>query len=377
LLGIALPIVVIRRYLTQLGFTVRGNGQVLSVTVPYWRDGDVVAAEDIIEEIARLHGYDKFSSLVPTPDVMTRADGQVFQREHALKQSLVALGYTEIYSYALVSEALVRAAGEQPLHALAVANPLNSDLTYLRPNLLPSLLTVLERNAAFSASLRLFEMAKIYLPGSGKKGIDAYRTESLRCAAVLVDTARSPQELFQEAKGVLESLVHEAGLPLEDAQWQNGAPDPFLGSRSVTLRIADRTVGSVGILDSAFTKIVGLSGTVAAVDADATFLSATVARRPYQAIAKFPVVKRDISLVVPQNVRYTDVVAAMQKASPLLVSIDLFDTYTGLQIGEGMTSYSLHLTFRAADRTLSVDEVAGAWSALETALSNSNVTIRS
>lgn len=349
LLGVDVPATTVRALLARLGFTVVGSGKTLRVTVPHWRDHDVAEPEDVLEEIARLYGYHRIEPDLPALSLAI-PPATVFDHEYALKKQLQLVGFTEVYSSSLIRDAWLQALRYPAERALRLANPLSSDQAYLRPSLLPSLVATVHDNEAHHDRQWVFEIAAVYETGDQKrKGVDAYRTETSRLVAVVSDHAATVETLYRQVKGLVEMLG--ATATRAPGTW------PFASTASVTVARNNETIGTVGLLDPAFLKEFGVSSPVAAFDVRATALAPTGNRTAYQAVPKYPAIKRDIALVVGPDVHYTDLVAAIREHAPLIEDVSLFDIYQSRELGEGNVSYALHVTYRSAERTLTTADV--------------------
>ena len=367
LLGVAVPRSTIVGLLKRLGFSLTSTSTVAMVTVPYWREHDVVGPEDIVEEVARLYGYRHIPSRLPAPTLEGIGESNEFLREDILRHRLVAAGFTEVSSYSFIPERWLQALQYPLAKALKVANPLSSDFVYLRPSLLSSLVKIAAENQAHHPEVAIFELAKVYhtalSAGSTSEPLDQYRREELRLCGLLVKpTGADREELFRTAKGVLESLQ-----PYYSFTYTPEDIYPFASGLALKVN-AEGEQGSLGILEPAFLKAFGLAATVAAFDAPWGCLTTGGASVKYQPVPRYPAVKRDLALVVPEGINYNALIAALQRASPLLQSVELFDVYRGSSLSAGTMSLALHLEYRAHDRTLAAAEVESAQAALMSAV---------
>ncbi|MFA5954590.1 MAG: phenylalanine--tRNA ligase subunit beta [Patescibacteria group bacterium] len=372
-LGITIPAATVNQLLRRLGFGVKKSGTMFVVSVPYWRDHDVAGPEDLVEEVARLYGYHNIDGLLPPPVISRGLGGDQLDTETRLKEHLLAMGFTETYSYSLISKKMLDALQVKEFAALKISNPLNNELVYMRPSLLASLVQIVEKNLANREAFKIFEMATVYIPGKkSKEIIDSYRHEEVRLSGVVILPGK-PEDRYRAVRGVIESLIQEHGIAVT---FRERAPYPFAEGASVVVEIDGREVGSLGILAPAFLKPLGVTAQIAAFELLVGPIVTRVGQVPFIALPKFPEVKRDISLVVPDDIRYSDIVDLLRHSSPLLERVELFDIYRGSQLGEGKQSYSLHLTLRAADRTLNATEVQEVEESIGKALSKSNIIIR-
>ena len=381
LLGERISEAEITRILESLGFGVEADDGALRAVVPYWRDADVHREADLIEEVARIHGLEKLPVTLPARE---RAVGRLTPRQRLrrrLEDTLRDRGLYEAVGWSFTSpETLERLRlGEAP--ALRLANPLSEDQSVLRPLLLPALLDAAQRNAARGATaLGLFESAHVYAadgsleapegsPG-GAEPVDERHHLGALLTLRAPATWRSPAQPadFYAAKGLVEALGAAAGVDLvlrADAR-------PFLHpGRSATVRSeGGRELGWVGELHPLTAGAWDLD-TAAGFEIDFEALAdEPTGPASYRDLTSLPAVLQDIAVVAPEDVTAAEVVGVVREGGgELLASARVFDVYTGEQVGEGNRSLALRLEFRAADRTLTEDEVAARREAIEQALS--------
>lgn len=354
LMGVEMPAKDQVALLKRLGFALKKNGKSFDVTVPYWRDHDVENGRDFVEEIARLFGYANIPSILPvgTPSSAVEDAGVTWERR--AKAALVAAGLTESYNFSFVSAKQLERYGLPLETAVKIANPLSTDQEYMRPSLIPSLLTVVEANQRRQPQMELFELAPTYEPV--KDGIPEHKLRlTLAFAGVDGDAG------FRRVKGALERLTHAMGIRTlrlerlgsgtDDARWHR--------TRSAAVWIDQHAhVGMVGQVSASTAKAFGLEQPTFLVDLSFDRLAAAASTSlKFHPIPAFPESKRDIAFVVDGKTEYAKVEHALRAASPLLASVELFDVYQGQGVPEGKKSLALHLLLRAMDRTLSAEEV--------------------
>jgi phenylalanyl-tRNA synthetase beta chain len=383
LLGVQVPRERIESMLGLLGYDVRPDGDdAWSVTIPYWRDSDVQREADLIEEVGRIHGLDKIPATLPErPQAVGRlTPSQTLRRR--LEDELRGRGLTEIVAWSFTSPSVFERLRLADLPLLRIDNPLSADQSVLRPLLLPGLLDAAARNVAHGRpALRLFESAHVYRgadPDSAgaRTDVDASprgataATERHHIAALITQAApatwRSPERPadFYAAKGLLEALLAPAGIDW----WVEPGERPYLHpGRSATVLAADeRKLGWIGELHPLVARAWDLEGAAAfEIDAD---LLAELDPGPatFADVTGFPAVLQDIAVVVDDDVAAADVERAVRAGGgALLAGVQVFDVYRGEQVGPGAKSLALRLEFRAADRTLTDDEVVALRTAIE------------
>lgn len=359
ILGCEMPLDQAKAKLEAIGFSIT-PGAPWRVRVPGWRRHDVTREIDLIEEIARLIGYDAVpSTLMPLTEL-----GSVKRSESKVRALLEGTGHVEVLTSSLLSAAALQMAHDPLESAIALANPL-ADMSYLRTSMLPGLLEVARFNhyqghSAFS----LYEVGKTYhRVGSA--------TEERRWVAFLQlgEVAKgmwkhAPEALvadFAWGKGVVEQLLEGLSLGRAEAQPLKDHPAMHPG-RTARLLLSGAEIGVVGELHperyQAYDLPAGGSLTVGWLSLDALEALLPKRDRSFQAFGRFPAVRRDLALVVPETVLASSVVATVRElGGENLEEIEIFDAYRGPQIPEGRVSLGLRLSYRLNDRTLSDEEI--------------------
>jgi phenylalanyl-tRNA synthetase beta chain len=396
-------------YLERLGFGVEADGEDLQVEVPPDRHYDVTREVDLIEEVGRVHGFDAH---LPTtlPAVAEKVGG--LSREQRLRRqaedALRGLGFDQVVGWSFTdpgeTERLRIPAGDPRAGAIVLANPLSEDQSAMRTTLLGSLLDIASRNLARDAdSVALFESGQVYLnhpptglnvdPESTNRPIDPlagafagergapfsepHRLAALACGPLVEKSWRGggePADFFA-LKAVLEALAGQLGVELGFA----AAPEPFLHpGRSAAVEIAGAPVGWIGEIHPLACRAWDVEAAVGFEIASAALIAAaTVGEEAYEDVTTFPAVHQDLAVVVPVEVTAAAVrEAVLAGGGELLRSARVFDLYEGEQLGEGRKSLALRLEFRAADRTLTDDEVAPLREAIEAKLEQIGGSLR-
>ena len=375
LLGEAVPAAEIGKLLTAIGFTVStrpgtemlAGDEELTVTPPSWR-GDVVDEIDLIEEVARLVGYDKFPdelrsarpSAVPTPREWTLAA--------ALREALVAAGLYEVRPMPFVR------GSEDGAGFVRVLNPLAENEAYLRRDVLDTLARRAEYNLArMQGDVRLFEVGNVFTAREGK-----LPREETRVAALIMGSRRPPHfteskpPAFDEwdGKGLATSII-EVAYPAARVELVAGKTSDVLweiaidgATRGVVRRVAlDAPVWASPAFGVELSLGEVVSEPVALPGRNAHAESGRTADRrvsEYRAIPATPATEFDLALLVPDRVSAGEVEAVLRRgAGELLESVTLFDEYRGKGVEQGMRSLAWRLTLRHPERTLRDKEVEG------------------
>jgi phenylalanyl-tRNA synthetase beta chain len=369
LLGERIPEDEVTGILERLGFGLEeataSDGPVWDLVVPYWRDGDVQREADAIEEVARVHGLDNIPATLPK---RSQAVGRLTFEQRLRRRMEDALrdrGYSETISWSFTSAATMEALrlGDVPL--LHLSNPLSEEQSVMRPLLLPGVLDAARHNAARGRpEVALFESAHVYRVAGPLSSNGAHPERGTTPAAERHNLVAYVTKDFFALKAVLGALLETVGL----GWWVEPGERPFLHpGRAATVRAGDeRRLGWIGELHPLVARAWDLDGGAAfEIDFD---LVAEIAPQVhlFQPVSTFPSVNQDIAVVVPEDVPAAEVEAAVREgAGELLERLSLFDVYRGEQVGEGNKSLALRLEFRAADRTLTDDEVAERRAAVE------------
>jgi phenylalanyl-tRNA synthetase beta chain len=390
-----------KAYLERLGFEAEADGEDLVVVVPPDRHYDVTREADLIEEVARVHGLDEH---LPTTLPSTgRAVGGL-SREQRLRRraedALRDLGFDQVvgWSFTDPGEAeRLRIPGDDPrAKPVLLANPLSEEQSAMRTTLLGSLLDIAARNVARGAgNLALFESARVYLqstaegdekidPLAGKFAgdqpapfVEPHRFAGIAVGSLAARSWRGGAEAadFFAVKGVLEALAGQLGVQLDFAPTE----EPFLHpGRSAAVSIQGAQAGWLGEIHPLVCRGWDLEAAVAfELDAGPLVAAATLGEESYEDVTTFPAVYQDLAVVVPGDVSADQVrQAILAGGGELLGEAEVFDLYEGEQLGENRKSLALNLEFRAPDRTLTDEEVAGLREAIKAKLDEIGGTLR-
>ncbi len=352
ILGVGVADSEVGRILESLGMQVSATADGWIARPPSARF-DIAIEEDLIEEVARIHGYDRIPVQAPRGEITPAAIPEDRVALAALRQQLAARGYSEAISYAFVAADLLRT-WDLDASAIALANPLSAELAVMRTSLLPGLVSALDANRKRQQSrVRLFESGRSYHAGN------AAPIEIERLAGVAVGDAGAEQwgeprrQIdFFDLKGDVETLIRLAGSAAAEFRFEAGAPEWLHPGRSATIWRGMQRVGYLGALNPRLQKLLDLDADVCVFELEV----AVLARRHVPIAAKlsrFPSVRRDISIVLTDDVAYAEVEATIRRAIPeRLVEIVLFDRFTDPHLGKGVKSLAMGLILQDGSRTL-------------------------
>jgi phenylalanyl-tRNA synthetase beta chain len=347
-LGVGIRATEAGRLLKGIGFGVKAEGHdVLTVAVPSFRP-DVALEIDLIEEVARCHGYDR----VPETSGMrigAVADSKFDKVATLARQTLLRLGYHEAVTTSFLGEELARRFApwnsEEPV---CVQNPLRADEAALRRSLVPALLRVQQANQAHGVGeVAVFELNRVYL----RRSVSQRLPEEKHCLAALAD--QDFRHLKGAAEAVFEQLALADRVTLEPAAYDFLAP-----GASAAWRLGSGVVGYVGQVADEAAALFDLRRTpcVCELDVDALVAAATLERR-FRDLPRFPAIPRDIALVVDEATTWEEILGAIGRTdAEHLESVQFGEIYRGKQVPYGKKSVLFSLVFRAPDRTLTHDE---------------------
>jgi phenylalanyl-tRNA synthetase beta chain len=398
-------------YLERLGFGAAPSDEDLEVTVPPDRHYDVTREVDLIEEVGRVHGLGEH-----LPSTLPAVAGRVggLSREQRLRRraedAMRDLGFDEVVGWSFTDPgepSRLRISADDPrANGVVLSNPLSEDQSVMRTTLLGSLLDVAQGNLARAAdAVALFESGRVYLSaGSGAKpqkrmpdvqnvgfGVLAGEFPGERAApyrephrigslAVGPLTAKSwrgggePADFFA-LKSTLEGLAGQLGAELSVEQ----AGEPFLHpGRSARVDVAGQPAGWIGELHPLVCRAWDVEAAVAfEVDLAVLLAASPAGEETFEDVTTFPAVYQDLAVVVPSDVASASLrEAVLNGGGELLHAANVFDLYEGEQLGEGTKSVALRLEFRAADRTLTDEEVVARRAAIEAELEKIGGSLR-
>ncbi|ETW96279.1 MAG: hypothetical protein ETSY1_27285 [Candidatus Entotheonella factor] len=359
------------RMLTALEFgcTVRNQGEAttIDVDVPSYRL-DVSIPADLIEEIARVHGYDEIPSTLMRDVLPPQRSQPQRQGMEQTRDILVGCGLTEIISYSLTNLDLVNRLhpGQpqaNPDDYVRVANPLSTEREVLRQALLPSMIETLQSNSRYRQRMLLFEIGRVYLPQSGEELPDEPRRLAIGLTGPIHPASwqTSPDATahldFTHLKGVVETLAWRLNAP--EMQYEHASHPALHPVRTAALRMNGAQIGIMGELHPQLRESFELPDQpIALLELDLAALLAARQPRHFTPIARFPAVLEDIALVMDADVPARAVQETIEAAGgEWLRHVELFDLYQGESIPEGKKSLAYALTFQADDRSLTEDEV--------------------
>ena len=356
LLGIKIDRVEVERILEGLGFWVVGHNQGWLCTAPSWRF-DMGLEVDLIEELARIIGFDAIPSQPIKANLIPLAVPETARALRLAKNDLVARGYFEAVTFSFVAPEL-QAHFDPELSPIALKNPISADLAVMRTSLIPGLLKAIAHNASRQQSrVKLFETGLKFMPGEG--------TEQIPMLAIAVSGLRDLEGWstdktaadFFDVKGTVEGLLANLGDRLTfEASVFPGLHD----GQSAAILVDGKSVGRIGAVHPTVRKVMGIPANTVVAEVLQSVVN-EVAMPAYDDISKYPETRRDLALVADKSAASAEVLSTIRKAAgSLLTKLDLFDVYEGAGLAEGKKSLAIGLTFQDQSRTLDESEVSSA-----------------
>jgi phenylalanyl-tRNA synthetase beta chain len=369
LLGIPMPDGEVERILTALQFRIESTPWGWSVTSPPTRLDIQVGAADLIEELARVSGYDRLPETLIADEVPAPRMDRPLELEEHVRDLLADAGLQECITYSLTSqeaeEKLALDSSRNCNTYVTLLNPVSPDRSVLRQSLLPGLLEVARRNLEVTDSVALYEIGVVYL----SQGDQALPAEPLRLTVLLSGRrthaawddpqGEKPSAFdFYDVKGLVENLLADLHLQI-DISVDVSTPHLHPG-RSASLQVDGRTCCNIGEVHPKVAEAFGLAGkSILVAEFDLGYVLGKVPERfAYKPFSTHPPAKRDLAVIVPAETPaekvQTEIIAA---GGDLLTAVALFDVYTGDSIPAGTKSLAYALTYQAPDRTLGDKEI--------------------
>jgi phenylalanyl-tRNA synthetase beta chain len=366
LLGIAVPRERCAEILTALEFKPEFAPDGLDVVVPAFRRTDVTREADLIEEVARLGALEDLPATLPSRHGASGRLTDVQRLRRAAADALTAQGLHEIVGWSFEGPERVARLRIADRPVVELENPMSADQSRLRTTLVGSLLDVGQRNRSRGRHvLRLFEAGAIYVPdpaGPAALPSEPYHVAALLSGPVHPGTWRDPEPRaadFFSAKGALSGLLETVHVPWTVQADPEAAPFLHPG-RAARVLIGDVPAGWIGEIHPDVAAGWDWSGVVAAFEIDLDVAAQHVRFTTYRDVTSFPEVREDLAVIVADTVTAAQVLDVVRAAGgALLAGAEVFDVYRDEQtVGAGHVSLALRLRFRAADRTLTDEEVA-------------------
>lgn len=346
--------------LKALGFEVSSG----KASPPSWR-GDIQGSADLVEEIVRVYGFDKIPTISVRSDeaVSAGAETENFSRSRKARTALAARGLNECLTWSFMKKETAAMFGSNDNPALTLTNPISSELSQMRPSLLPNLIETAQRNADKGLSnAALFEVGPAFVSSKpdGQKTVAAGvrynaiggRHWSGPAAARAIDAL--------DAKADALAALEAAGAPTGNLQVSRDAPSWYHPGRSGSLRLGANVLAYFGEIHPAILDDMGVKGPVAAFEAFLNNAPQTKKKggaKPPLTLSPLQPVERDFAFIVDDGVESDSILRAARSADKMIGRIDVFDVYKGKGVEPGKKSVAIAVTIQPKDKTLTDAEI--------------------
>ena len=338
----------VARILGALGLHVEATAEGWRATPPSWRF-DLAIEEDLIEEVARVYGYERVPTRPPRGDLRAPMPPETKLPLGQLRAQLVARDYTEAVCFAFVASDLLTS-WKLDDGAIALANPLSADLGVMRTSLLPGLVAALAANRRRQqAHVRLFEVGNVFRAGAD----ETLRIAGVACGGAFAEQwAQAARALdFFDLKGDVESLLALTNAP-RAFRCEAAAPSWLHPGQAAAIRRGERLAGHLGALHPDLLRALDIDEDVFVFELDVDIIAARQLPKA-GAVSRYPSVRRDLSFELPEEVPYAQVETVVRDAiGETLSDVVLFDRYAGTNLGRNVKSLAMGLILQDRYRTL-------------------------
>ncbi len=354
----------IRKTLLNLGFKIEGVGEVITVTPPSYRN-DVERDIDIIEEVARLYGYDKIPATLPEMQMSPAPEHKTQELIKTLKDSMIKSGFSEVINFSFMNpeslDKLNLPLDDRRRNFINVRNPLRKEDSAMRTTLMPALLNNIGMNLnRGEKSLAFFEISSIFLPSTLKLPDETIQMAAVYHKGPIASVWQSKHDGFYDLKGALENIFIKLNI-FDIAFIKDVAAGPFLHpGKSGAIIINNEKAGHIGVLHPVVAEAFNIKGdiTVAEIYDVAKILNAIPSKTTYVSLPRYPYIERDASMVVHDDVTVSAVKEEILRVgSDIIESVNLFDIYKGKPMPKDKKSLAFSIRYRSASRTLTDREV--------------------
>ncbi|NTW27333.1 MAG: phenylalanine--tRNA ligase subunit beta [Candidatus Moranbacteria bacterium] len=386
LLGVSVPPKTSKTILESLGLKVQLKKDAIIAEIPTFRI-DLKSQEDLIEEIGRLHGYDKVENIAPSVSVTAAKQNESRVFERALKNILTGQGFSEVYNYSFYGQRDANLCQLGSVKHLELEMPMNPEQSLLRISLIPNILKNIKENLKNYSKFSIFEIGKVYWPNG-----DVLPEEKTMLVGAMVVEKKSAKEEkmdkrhesgFFQAKAVVDNVLLQLGITDHYYDTFDGVPietplSLWHQSRSAEIKIigSEKSIGFMGEINPFVLEQFDIRTRVVVFEFDGEKLSeVSQNEREFTPIRKHPVVTRDISLIAQRDVRIDEILMIIQQAGgDIVLDTDLFDA---IDFADDSSSFAFHIILGADERTLTGKEIDSAINSITTELeSKLNVKMR-
>ncbi len=352
----------VKTILTNVEFGAKIDGDTIHAVVPFWRT-DIHIAEDIIEEVGRLSGYDNIAPILPLH--ATATPNEMFALKSHIRDFLSARGANEVLTYSFVHGDLMQKVGQKPDNSYKIVNSISPELQHIRQSIVPSLLDKSYANLrAGHDRFALYEMNQVY---PKDLGLDDQKVPVGRYELGFVFVSQSGESNYYLAKKYLEDLLCSLNVPAEISAFaKNSTNSYYEPKRSAAIKVGDKTIGYLGEIKRSILRDFKLPAGVAAFELGLSDLlsSAQGENTKDFRTSDYPSVSRDLTLTIDQSVAYADIEKQLRAILSSYI-YKLVPTSIYQAKGSATKNVSFHIEFAATDKTMTKEEISAIMNKLE------------
>ena len=337
------------KYLNSLGFSIKKINGFLKVNTPLFRK-DIEYPEDLVEEIARLYGYQKIKPEPIKGEIKVIPLDYLLKIEKELKNFLVGYGFDEIYNYSFYGERIIELLKLKKEEHLEIVNPLNPDQQYLRISLIPKLLENSAKNFSFFEKFRIFEIGKVY------RSLNEKIDQPKFLAGLILEKNK---KIFFTLKGVIETILEKIGIENDKILYKFEEDKNYQYLDYLTgIYIENQLIGHFGLVNEAVKNDFKIFSDVGVFEINLEKLKdLKISPKIYQKISPYPPIFRDLAFIVPKKITFDEIYKTIKNFHPLIYFVEPFDVFESEKLGKDVRNIAFHLTFQSFERTLKSEEV--------------------
>ncbi|MFA5128827.1 MAG: phenylalanine--tRNA ligase subunit beta [Patescibacteria group bacterium] len=362
-IGEIIPPAKVVNILKSLGFGVKRVGKVLNVKIPTWRaTKDIAIADDLVEEVARVYGYENISVKMPEAAVAAPEENRARKAERVVKNILAnGLRMTEVYNYSFTEEKVLKKFGFNPAEHIRLKNSINKNLTHLRQSLVPGLVGNISANQHFVDEVKIFELGKIFFRELGelkKDGKGALRLPQQDESLVGMILMKNNETPFYDAKTAAAEIFDTLHVAYKFEIWQKDVPMWANAARTVKIMAGGKTLGIVTELAPQVQQASGVRHRVGIFGINfKELVKLCKEEAAYEPVPKYPSIELDLAILVSGKTVWDDVLKNIFETENRLVKeVKLFDVYEGRGMEPGKKSLAFRIVYRSDERTLKLEE---------------------
>ncbi|OIP23503.1 phenylalanine--tRNA ligase subunit beta [bacterium CG2_30_33_46] len=337
----------IKNIFSHLGIEVGSNNKVMEVNVPYYRK-DLKEDVDLIEEVARISGYDKIPVTDLSGNISIPSQNEYDLIGDKLRNLLKGLGVIEVYNYTFVGESLLRIFGQNKENHYKLKNPLKPEHIYLRQSLLFSMIEAASFNARNFSEFNIFEISDVF-----KQGTNKFPNEEKKLSILnyLKDNS------FLKLKGILENLFLSLNIENLIFKPSKNQENYWHPQRTADMFVDGVFIGRMGEIHLEIANKFEFKNRISVVEIRIKDMLLKKKEKIFKSFSRFPKIILDIAIVVDEKILEANIrKEIINSAKGLIIDVELFDVYRGSQVEPGKKSLAYHITYQSNERTLTDEE---------------------